>query len=161
MLYDNIISVMGDFGLQNDDVFIAYTKAFLESRPSCDDWIEFHEHIVAHYPEHDASMLMRQLRGVLDMLSVFKSMQKEDRCKVVDVKHVVCQDDAHACREHNNYKVDPDMKKRVLDAYFIQRETRPNLPPVLSKIDYLQQDRKAKKRYRDNLIVSDKGDRYI
>lgn len=59
---------------------------------------------------------------------------------------------------------DKDMraiKRRVVSAYQYQSEYSTGSAPVLSKIAYLQEKKGQKKRYRDNRVVSEKGDKYV
>jgi len=162
---DSINSVLSDFGIAQDDVFTTYIKAFIESNPNEYEWDDVYEQIVANYPMINAQALFADLKSIVHTFNTFRSIQNERKNHVVNVKTYVVDDTP--CQEiikEHEYKIDPDIKKRVVEEYFVRPVSNvANSVPVLSHIEYLKQTKGnvKQKRYRNDCVVTEKGDKFV
>lgn len=162
---DLIHNLLKEFGLEGDDILLHYVRVFMRERS--DDWDAFIEHVEVLCGEGvDLVAFVDAVKSAQSIVDGFAEEEKRQRMLSAQAPPQPVVSSKEDARPPVPMVQDPEIKKQILQQYSLRPEPqRYGAAPVLSTIEYLQgggaKAGKKQKRYRNDCVVTEKGEKYV
>jgi len=152
-------NILSQCNISIDEIAASYLQQIVMDDSDEPEWDEVYDFLLLHWScEHQ----------VIQCINMMKDCRRQVMCATktkTDVPQepiALVKRDVKRVDPKPSYIIDPAIKSAILSKYDLTKTNEKPLKQVrTSDVEYFNQPKKIKRRYLNNSVVTDKGDKYV